>query len=108
VAPVVISAEEVAAAEESYWSTVRREVAEQLRYPMGARRDGCQSRIMVRLEIAADGRLANAEPIPPPGNAALTRATLAAVRRAAPFPPPPDILTPPVRAELPVRFEIGK
>jgi protein TonB len=107
-AVIVISQEAIDETEESYWSEVCRGIAARLRYPLCARRGGCEDRVLVTLEIGPDGSLVSLDPVPCRAHPALVRAVESAVQRAAPFPPPPEILDPPVRAELPVRFELDR
>ncbi len=72
----------------SEWeSGVRRSIVAALRRPAGIGRDG--GRATVGFGIGADGALGSAEIVQSSGVAAIDRAVLAALERAAPFEPPP-------------------
>jgi len=73
-------------ADPAYINSIRAAVAHQLHYPELALRRGIAGRVVLRLTMTASGHLLTATPEEPAADAALTKAALAAVRRAAPFP----------------------
>lgn len=97
---------EVSGREDAYWDAVREAVAAELRYPRAAQQRRAEDTVILRIVIGAAGQLLKAEPVPPYGEWVLTRAALAAVRRASPFPSPAACGLPGqcLVAQLPVRF----
>ncbi|OQW97834.1 MAG: hypothetical protein BWK77_00765 [Verrucomicrobia bacterium A1] len=90
-----------------YWAAVRRRIARRLPFPADVMAAlGAPVTILVRIEIAPDGRLVRAEVLTPGADPALVELVLDAIRRSAPFPVPRArdreglVLT----AELPIRF----
>ncbi|MDJ0869651.1 MAG: TonB family protein, partial [Myxococcota bacterium] len=81
---------------------VRREIGEHRRYPAMARRRGLEGVVVVRLSIDADGGLGEVSTTRK-ASKTLARATVDAVRRAAPFPPPPAGR---LSIEIPVRYDL--
>lgn len=81
-------------------------------YPPAARRDGQEGRALVRFSLDREGQLVALRVSESSGNPLLDEAALETVRRAAPFPPPPDGLPFAVIEDiyLPVvfRLEAGK
>jgi protein TonB len=73
--------------DQAYLNTVRAAVKRHLRYPELALRRGVEGRVVLRLTLDAAGRLLDSGAGTPEGDAALLSAALAAVKRAAPFPP---------------------
>ncbi|MCX7009575.1 MAG: TonB family protein [Kiritimatiellaeota bacterium] len=71
----------------AYLNTVRNAVARHLRYPELALRRGVEGRVVLRLTLDATGRLLASGAGEAQGDRALLGAALAAVKRAAPFPP---------------------
>ncbi len=71
--------------------------------PLGLRKFA--GRTVVAIAIGGDGGLLSAEVAEPSGSLRHDRAALAAVRAAAPFPPPPAAAGLPVRFALPFRFQ---
>jgi len=71
----------------AHLNTVRAAVKRHLRYPELALRRGVEGRVVLRLTLDAAGRLLDSGAGTPEGDAALLSAALAAVKRAAPFPP---------------------
>lgn len=87
-APAVVSGrgtEEVS--DPAYLDTVRKAVARHLRYPELALRRGVEGRVVLRLTLDASGKLLASGAGEPADDGALLGAALAAVKRAAPFPP---------------------
>jgi len=71
-------------------SQIRARVERQKRFPKGARGKG---RVVVRLTVTRDGRIAGASVARSSGNAAFDQAAMAAVSRAGRLPKAPDELT---------------
>jgi len=78
-------AEEVS--DPAYINSIRTAVARQLRYPELALRRGVEGRVVLRLTLDASGKLLASGAGEPAHDGALLGAALAAVKRAAPFPP---------------------
>ena len=89
----------------NYWEAVGSAIASALRYPSAARWRGVEGGVTLRLSIGASGVVAAVEPLGP-ANPLLTRACLAAVRQAAPFPTPPGAVPLPATGEIPIRFQL--
>jgi outer membrane biosynthesis protein TonB len=90
-----------------YWAAVRSRIARGLSFPADvmASRAGPVT-ILVRIEIAPDGRLLRVDVVTPNADPILVQLVMDAIHRSEPFPAPkprdgePLILT----AELPIRF----
>jgi len=99
------AAERAAAAAADYWNRVRAAVARRLRYPEAARREKMGGRVRLRITVTDTGALRDAvsetEAAPP----LLEREVRHALRRAAPFPPPPPGAS--RSALLAVRFDLN-
>lgn len=78
------------AAASAWAAAIERSIARHRAYPRGARDEG---RVRVAMVILANGRLADVSVARSSGSAALDKAAVAAVRRAAPFPAAPEVLT---------------
>jgi protein TonB len=89
---------------DAYVARVRRLVSRHKRYPPFALRRRIEGVVVVRLRIGGDGRLVVASP---DGTAEplLARSAIDAVKRASPFPPPPDG---PLELELPIRWRLDE
>ena len=92
----------------AYLNTVRTAVARHLHYPELALRRGVEGRIVLRLTLDAAGRLLDSAAGAPEGDSALLTAALAAVKRAAPFPPWQGAREPgaTLNLTLPIRFKL--
>ena len=77
------------AAAQAWAASIQRRIARHHIYPRGTRAEG---RVRVAMVILPNGRLDRVSVAKTSGTAALDKAAVAAVRRAAPFPPAPDIL----------------
>ena len=99
-------AEEVS--DPAYISSVRSAIARHLRYPELALRRGTEGRVVLRLTLDARGQLLASAANEPADDRALLGAALAAVRRAAPFPPWHGVHNPDatLNLTLPIRFKI--
>ena len=80
------------AAEANYASLLFRAIDRVRFYPVGARDRGEQGRVVLRVTIAADGRLLDAFIAQGSGYPDLDAATIDMARRAAPYPPLPRAL----------------
>ncbi len=108
-APAVVAShgsEEVS--DPAYLNTVRTAVKRHLRYPELALRRGIEGRVVLRLTLDAAGRLLDSGAGTPEGDTALLGAALAAVKRAAPFPPWQGVHEPgaTLNLTLPIRFKL--
>jgi protein TonB len=84
-------------------ASVRAGIARALVYPPGARRNGLQGKVVVEFVLLADGRIRELVLRSSSGFPPLDAAAMAAVERAAPFPPPGvDVLV-----VVPVVFRTG-
>ena len=77
------------AAAQAWAASIQRRIARHHIYPRGTRAEG---RVRVAMVILPSGRLDRVSVAKTSGTAALDKAAVAAVRRAAPFPRAPDIL----------------
>ncbi len=85
-----------------YVDEVRRRIEARKRYPAMARKRAVEGRVVARVEIRADGRVAGIE-FDGGAPALLRRATGDAIRAAAPYPAPPAGA---VTIELPVDYSL--
>jgi len=69
-------------------ATVRAGIARTLVYPPSARRNGLEGKVLLEFVLLADGRIRELALRSSSGFPVLDAAALAAVERAAPFPPP--------------------
>ena len=89
-----------------YWNQVGARIAAGLRYPGDARRNRRDGRVCVELCIESDGRISACAVVGERPHVSLETAVQKAVFAASPLPPPPPELRPPVRVQLPVRFQL--
>jgi len=82
---------------------VQPSVTRHFSYPQDMQRNGIEGIVMVRLTVAADGRLLDARVVGQCVEQGLCQASVATAREASPFPPPPPILGDTVKVD--VRFE---
>lgn len=78
------------AAVESWRTQVRSRIVQAKRYPAAARARRDEGVVRVRITIAADGSLTTVDLVQSSGSDLLDGEGLAVMRRAAPYPPPPD------------------
>jgi protein TonB len=92
----------------AYIHSIRTAVARHLRYPELALRRGTEGRVVLRLTLDARGKLLASAAGETADDGALLGAALAAVRRAAPFPPWHGAHTPDatLNLTLPIRFKL--
>jgi protein TonB len=81
---------------------VRERIARTLVYPPRARRMGWEGHVSIAFLLLAEGEIRDLRVMRTSGHSLLDGAALAAVERAAPFPPPGLV----VRVELPVGFRL--
>jgi protein TonB len=86
----------------AYVARVRQLIEERKHYPAMARRRGLEGRVTVRIAIAPDGSVEHVAAVGG-GVDLFVRATLEAVERAAPLPPPPPGFG---ELEVAVRYEL--
>ena len=81
---------------------IRKQILKKLVYPQRARRMGWQGQVKIRFVVDTSGKVKDLEVLETSGYPLLDRQALKAVKRAAPFPPPP------VAAEisLPITFRL--
>ncbi|NOR49654.1 MAG: TonB family protein [Desulfuromonadales bacterium] len=81
---------------------IRKQILKKLVYPQRARRMGWQGQVKIRFVVDPSGQVKDLEVLETSGYPLLDRQALNAVKRAAPFPPPP------VAAEisLPITFRL--
>jgi TonB family protein len=92
------------------WMQVRSEILNSLCYPSYARRNRLEGVVAVILELDGSGEIASVNIRPPTPSKLLCEATLAAVRRASPFPEAGEAIRHgqiPSAAEIAVRFQLG-
>jgi len=92
------------AEKDPYWDRVRRRIAARLEYPPECRALGIAGRVVVRVSIAADGRVISAQVVSGRSQQ-LARSVIRAVYRAAPFEPPPTNASS-VEFLIPVIFQL--
>lgn len=92
------------AAKSTWQSRLLSHLARYKRYPEDARRRGVEGTSQVRFHLDAAGNVLSVSLAASSGNAALDRATLAMIRRAAPLPQPPAELLSNGRLEIVAPF----
>jgi protein TonB len=99
-------AERNAALAETYvrrnFTYIQRRIRDRLRYPPQARRAGIQGTVEVGFTVHRDGAVSAVVMLVSSGQESLDQAAMAAVRAAAPFPPPPAQ----ARLSIPVAFRL--
>lgn len=95
-------------ARETWLSKVMARLAKQKRYPDDARRRNIQGSNTVEFTVDSDGKVLTYTLTSKSGSASLDRATLQALRRAQPLPPPPPelLLNGPVKVKAPFNFNL--
>ena len=108
-APSRAAAAPSAAAVAQYWNGVRNRIAAEVSYPSAARNRHAEGRVTVKITLRPDGGLIEAIPLEEAAERSLTRAVLAAVRRAAPFDAPGPLCASSTNAlstAITIRFEL--
>ncbi|MCP3065545.1 energy transducer TonB [Myxococcus sp. K38C18041901] len=106
VAPPPPTAEQRAAWEEEYFEVMFRDRFENVRYPHQAAMAGIEGRFALRITVGTRGQLLALAIVGRCPHYVLCDAAMAAVREAAPFPPPPSALGPRVTVELPFNYHL--
>lgn len=87
-----------------YAALVKRSISAEVRYPPGARSEGLEGVVAIRLVLDRRGRIVS---LSAEGTSILAKAAQEAVRRAAPFPPlPPGIEGPQILLKIPIRYRL--
>lgn len=89
-----------------YLMLVRRHIQEALRYPLSARRRGLTGTVHVEILIEPGGRITAASLVQSSSHALLDEAALEAVRSVPAVPFPSGLAPRPLRARLPVVFDL--
>ncbi len=103
--PSEASAEVVGEMRSNYWSEVHSAIAGQIRYPSSARMRRMEGSVTVHISIDGNGDLQDVAARESSAQL-FSRAVVAAVRRAAPYPAPPGALGDIINLELPVAFRL--
>ena len=90
----------------AYLARLRQRIQETLRYPSAARRRGVTGTVQLEIAIAANGAVAAVSVITSSSHEILDRAAVDAARSLPRMPFPPELRAQPLRARLPVIFEL--
>lgn len=104
--PPAPSRDELTAREESYFKVMFRDRFEDMHYPDEAARAGLEGRFVLRITVGPRGQLLGLTVVGRCPHAILCDSAMAAVREAAPFPPPPTRLGPHVTVEVPFNYRL--
>ncbi|WP_338871541.1 energy transducer TonB [Myxococcus stipitatus] len=105
-APPAPSRDELTAHEESYFKVMFRDRFEDMHYPDEAARAGLEGRFVLRITVGPRGQLLGLSVVGRCPHAILCDSAMAAVREAAPFPPPPARLGSHVTVEVPFYYHL--
>ncbi|OAG27770.1 energy transducer TonB [Thermodesulfatator autotrophicus] len=89
-----------------YFARVRRLIAANKYYPLSARMAGYTDKIEVSFVIDAHGQVSEIKVERPSEYKVLNQAAIKTIKRAAPFPPPPEELNPPLKLRVTIKYEI--
>ncbi|AEH45847.1 TonB family protein [Thermodesulfatator indicus DSM 15286] len=89
-----------------YFAKVRRLIAANKYYPLSARMAGYTGRIGVSFVVDAQGRVSEITIEKPSQYEILNQAAVKTIKRAAPFPPPPRGLNPPLRLKVTIKYQL--
>lgn len=90
-----------------YFELVRIKIESKKKYPALAKSRQVEGLVKVKFVITADGNVSSLGTAESGKEGSLDEAALAAVRNAAPFPPPPrNLFSGPVAVEITIRFEL--
>ena len=92
----------------SYLAMVLSRIEKKRYYPRLARMRNYEGRVGLLLEISAEGKLFSVKLVKSSGYRVLDRAALKIARMAAPFPPPPSELDPPIKLKIFLKFHLKK
>ncbi|HEY3187746.1 MAG TPA: energy transducer TonB, partial [Solirubrobacteraceae bacterium] len=99
--------QERAAAEYArYLSLIRQRIQEALQYPASARRRGLSGTVHLEIEVAASGVIARVAVVASSSHRLLDEAALETARALPRIPFPEDLSPRPLRARLPIVFEL--
>ncbi len=88
-----------------YAMKLQDRLAQNIKYPEREKAMGASGQVMLRLHVARDGKLADAQVAQSSGLPSLDRAAVEAAKRVAPFPPfPAELAQPDLWLDLPVFF----
>ncbi|WP_022854255.1 energy transducer TonB [Thermodesulfatator atlanticus] len=90
----------------TYFGQVLARISANKYYPFAARMAGQTGKVVVSFVIDTRGDVSQIEVEKPCRFEILNRAAVTTVKRAAPFPPPPRELNPPLRLTVAIKFEI--
>jgi protein TonB len=86
----------------AHFESIRREIQEQIIYPIVARRKGWQGKVKISFVVDLDGSIRDLEVLESSGYKLLDDKAIATVKKAAPFPHPPVI----AKLIIPVLFRL--
>jgi protein TonB len=89
-----------------YLASLRRRIAESLRYPPAARRRGLVGTVQLEIVIHASGAIGAASVVASSSHALLDEAALETVKRLPPLPFPAELPPRQLRVRLPVIFSL--
>ncbi|GHG87148.1 TonB family protein [Comamonas sp. JC664] len=105
-APPEVSPEDTAEAERRAFEQMFRDRFEDMPYPHQARMAGIEGQFVLRISVGVQGQLVGLSVVGACPHAVLCDAAQDAVRKAAPFPPPPPALGGHITVELPFNFHL--
>ncbi|AKQ69530.1 Ferric siderophore transport system, periplasmic binding protein TonB [Myxococcus hansupus] len=105
-APPEVSPDDTADADRRAFEQMFRDRFEDLPYPHQARMAGLEGQFVLRISVGVQGQLVDLGVVGACPHSILCDAALDAVRKAAPFPPPPPALGGRVTVELPFNFHL--
>lgn len=107
-APQESMASAMTQARETWMSKVSARLAQYKRYPEDARRRNITGSTMMEFTVDAEGKILTHTLVSKSGSASLDRATLEAIRRAQPLPPPPPeiLINGSVQVRAPFNFNL--
>ena len=89
-----------------YFSRLLRLIEAQKTYPLRARLAGYEGEVTVSFVVEADGRVRGIKVVKPSPFAVLNQAARRTIERAAPFPPPPRTLHPPLELSVKLTYRL--
>lgn len=90
-----------------YFEMVRLKIESCKRYPESAKSRHIEGRVTIRFVIAADGQISSLKIVKHARHSSLGTAALDAVKKAAPFPrPPQNLFKEPLHIEITILFEL--
>ncbi len=98
---------DIDAAKRAYGNLLTRGIAKHKSYPKIAARRGWEGTVMLTLKIDSSGNVLSATVRDSSGHDALDKRALKMVKKAAPFPVPPEILQGPFTISVPVAFKLN-